>query len=84
MRSVHRTLASVVLAFSFLTVLSSSVPIASAENPPTPVVASKKTMKYHLATCDWAKRIKPENLVKFETQNDAEVAGYIRCKICKP
>jgi len=46
--------------------------------------ASKNSNKYHFATCKWAQKIKPSNLVKFDTPEDAIKAGYTPCKICKP
>lgn len=41
-------------------------------------VGSKNSNKFHVPTCQWAKRIKPENLVCFETIEDAERHGKIR------
>ena len=46
--------------------------------------ASKSSNKYHLPTCKSAQKIKPSNLVKFNTPEAAIKAGYIPCKICKP
>jgi hypothetical protein len=46
--------------------------------------ASKNSNKYHFATCKWAQKIKPSNLVKFDTPEAAIKAGYTPCKICKP
>lgn len=45
---------------------------------------SKNSNKYHYTTCKWAQRIKPANLVRFETPEAAITAGYVPCKICKP
>ncbi len=38
-------------------------------------VASKNSTKYHTANCTWAKRIKPENLVCFSSQEAAAQSG---------
>lgn len=47
-------------------------------------VGSKKSNKYHYPSCRWAQKIKPENLVKFTSPEEATKAGYIPCKVCKP
>lgn len=46
--------------------------------------ASKKSNKYHYPHCKWAQKIKPENLIKFRTPEEALRAGYIPCKVCRP
>lgn len=40
-------------------------------------VGSKNSNKYHLPSCQWAKRIKPENRVCFSTKEEAEKRGYV-------
>lgn len=45
---------------------------------------SVKSNKYHYPTCSSAQRIKPGNLVVFSSPNDARMAGYIPCKVCRP
>jgi hypothetical protein len=45
---------------------------------------SKNSNKFHYPTCQWAQKIKPGNLVKFSSPEDAQKAGYIPCKVCKP
>lgn len=47
-------------------------------------VGSAKSNKYHYPTCEWAKKIKPENLVTFKSAKEALAAGYVPCKVCKP
>jgi len=47
-------------------------------------VGSAKSDKYHYPTCEWAKKIKPENLVTFKSAKEAQDAGYVPCKVCKP
>jgi hypothetical protein len=47
-------------------------------------VGSAKSNKYHYPSCQWALKIKPENLVTFESAKAALEAGYIPCKVCRP
>ncbi len=47
------------------------------------VVGSKSGTKYHLPSCSGAKRIKPENLISFESIAAAEAAGYTPAANCK-
>lgn len=46
--------------------------------------ASKKSNKYHYPHCEWAQKIKLENLIKFDSPEEALKAGYIPCKACRP
>ncbi len=46
--------------------------------------ASKNSNKYHYPSCKWAQKIKPGNLVKFSTPEQAAKAGYVPCKVCRP
>lgn len=45
---------------------------------------SKKSDKFHYPSCTRAQKIKPENLVVFQSKEEAAKAGYIPCKVCKP
>ncbi len=45
---------------------------------------SKTSDKYHYPTCKWTKQISPTNLVKFNSPEEAQKAGYIPCPACKP
>ena len=45
-------------------------------------VASKNGTKYYLPNCSGAKRIKPENLINFPSQEAAEAAGYGKAANC--
>ncbi len=47
-------------------------------------IGSAKSNKYHYPNCEWAKKIKSENLVTFKSAKEAKEAGYIPCKVCKP
>lgn len=45
-------------------------------------VGSQNSTKYHLPTCQWAKRIKPENMVCFKSEEEAKSRGYTSCSTC--
>ncbi len=45
---------------------------------------SKNSNKYHYPDCKWAQKIKPSNLIKFDSPEEAQKAGYIPCKVCRP
>lgn len=47
------------------------------------VVASKNSTKYHYTWCSGAKRIKPENLITFTSEEEAQAKGYILAGNCK-
>ena len=47
-------------------------------------VASKNSKVFHKADCQWAKRIKPKNLITYNTRAKATEAGKRPCKRCKP
>jgi len=46
------------------------------------VVASKNGKTYYLPSCGVVNRIKPENLVTFVSQHEAEAVGYVAAKNC--
>jgi hypothetical protein len=47
-------------------------------------VASKNSKVFHKPSCRSAARIKPENLVTYNSREEAIAAGKSPCKICKP
>jgi competence protein ComEC len=47
-------------------------------------IGSINSNKYHYTYCEWAQKIKVENAVYFKDKKEAEKAGYIPCKVCKP
>jgi len=47
-------------------------------------VGSAKSDKYHYPNCEWAQKINPANLVKFKSAKEAQEAGYVPCKVCRP
>lgn len=46
--------------------------------------ASKYAMKYHLPSCEWAKKINKRNLVIFKSPEEARKKGYTPCGVCDP
>jgi len=48
------------------------------------LVGSASSRKYHYSCCQWAKQISPENLIKFNSSQDARNQGYVPCKVCRP
>ena len=42
-------------------------------------IASKNSNKYHWPWCSWAKKIKAENQIWFQTEAEAQAAGYSPC-----
>lgn len=66
-------------------------PTATPELTPAPdtvveltYVASRKAKKYHRPSCQYAAKIKDENLVSFDSTAQAQAAGYAPCGACKP
>lgn len=47
-------------------------------------VASINSDKYHYPNCSYAERIKPENMICFTDEKDAQEQGYNPCELCKP
>jgi hypothetical protein len=45
-------------------------------------IGSKNSNKFHLPTCSFAKRIKPENVVCFKSAEDAAAKNYLPDKGC--
>jgi hypothetical protein len=58
----------------------SSPPAAGEEK----YCASRSSKVFHLCTCKLVARIKPENLVKFRTREEAAGTGRKPCKMCAP
>ncbi len=50
----------------------------------TKYVASKNSKVFHKADCQFVKRIKPANLVSYDTRDEAVKAGKNPCKTCNP
>jgi len=45
-------------------------------------VGSNRSNKFHRPSCGYVRRIKPENLISFESREEAVTYGYIPCKVC--
>lgn len=45
-------------------------------------VGSKNSNKYHLPSCRWVAKIKPENQVWFSSEEEAQNKGYKPCATC--
>lgn len=54
----------------------------NTENQKCAFVASKNSNKYHLPTCQWANKIKPENKICFSSVEEAQKRGYQPAKCC--
>ncbi len=48
------------------------------------LVGSRNSGKYHRSSCQHAKRIKPANLVRFDSAKAAGQAGRTPCRTCRP
>ncbi|MGB8657291.1 MAG: thermonuclease family protein [Candidatus Zixiibacteriota bacterium] len=59
-----------------------SVPVA----PDKYYVASRKSERFvfHRPECEWAKKIKGTNMLRFDTRDEALAQGYSPCRTCKP
>ena len=79
----NATQAAVATAVATAASTSAPAPIAApTEAKAVAVVGSKSGTKYHLPTCSGAKRIKPENLITFESIDAAKAAGYSAAANC--
>lgn len=54
------------------------------QNGATYCVASRKSEVFHLPDCVWAKRIAPQNLIRFDSREEALSSGRRPCKVCNP
>ena len=61
-----------------------NVPAQPEELSQHPYVGSVGSNKYHRPTCRYCGTIKEDNLVYWDTIEEAEEAGYTACKVCKP
>ncbi len=46
-------------------------------------VASSESNRYHYPHCRWTSEINEDNLIAFDSVEEAEAAGYIPCKVCQ-
>ena len=75
---MRKVLIALVIAGLFL---SSFILMADASSY---FVGSKESGVYHYPWCRYVDRINPENLIYFDTPEDAIAADYRPCKVCKP
>ncbi|MCO6436822.1 MAG: hypothetical protein J5J06_07025 [Phycisphaerae bacterium] len=54
------------------------------QSVPEALVGSRNSDKYHRAGCPHVRRIREENLVRFDSIEDAENAGRKPCSVCRP
>lgn len=47
-------------------------------------IGSRHSDKYHRPNCRYVQMIKIENRVVFQTAQEAQQAGYVPCKVCRP
>ena len=47
-------------------------------------VGSRESDRYHYPYCGWTKSINDQNLIHFDTEEEATAAGYSPCKSCDP
>jgi hypothetical protein len=52
--------------------------------PNTAYVGSSDSLRFHLLTCRYARRILPENRIQFTDRDEAVAKGYLPCRVCKP
>lgn len=71
---------TLLLLFTFLTPLLST----EAFSAEAAYVGNVKSLKFHYEDCRWAKKMKEENKVYFETREEALEQGYVSCGSCNP
>jgi hypothetical protein len=59
-------------------------PVAKSTPAEYKYVASKNSSVFHKLDCIWAKRIKPENLIGYNSRDEAINTGKRPCRQCKP
>lgn len=45
-------------------------------------LANPRSMKFHYSSCRTIKR--PQNYIEYEDREEAVMAGYVPCKVCRP
>ncbi len=62
--------------------LRAGLPPRPAPEAPASWVANRNSELYHREGCPWARRIKADHLLRFESAAAAETAGYQPCRTC--
>ena len=47
-------------------------------------VANQNSDVYHRSDCKWSKKIKPDNIIKFYSVQEAESRNFLACSSCRP
>lgn len=47
-------------------------------------VANKNSDVYHDTDCKWSDKIKPENIIQFASNREAEAQNFLPCRSCNP
>lgn len=47
-------------------------------------VANKNSDIYHQTDCKWSDKIKPENIIQFASNREAETQNFLPCRSCNP
>lgn len=63
---------------------NSETKIQTSEKKTGKFVGSVKSNKFHFPDCPYAKKIKDENEIWFDSIEDAEKQGYVAAKCCNP
>lgn len=84
MKILRILLIAIILSASFLTMPFPVSPVAYSQNQEMVYVGSRHSDKYHRPSCSAARRIKSSNLATFDSKDEAQQAGYVPCKICRP
>lgn len=84
MKLVAKLLISIFVGLASLAVVYPTTPTVYGENQEIVYVGSRNSNKYHYPSCQWARKIKPGNLVAFGNKAEATQAGYVPCKVCRP
>lgn len=58
--------------------------IESSDSKQGEYIGNSNSMKFHFASCQWAKKISERNIVYFNTRDDAINSGQVPCKVCNP
>jgi hypothetical protein len=95
---MKRQMLTLFLTLLILVSVGGVVSIVGAASRVTPAQVTKPTVKeaagpfcasshsnvYHYPWCGECKHIKPENLIWFNTSEEARAAGYRPCLVCNP
>lgn len=73
-----------ILAGLFLVAVMGCGAAKSPQTSTSPFVGSAGRAAFHRTSCQWAKRIKPENRMEYAAREEALDAGLESCKVCRP